>query len=46
MTPDRSELGRYLEDTIEIDWQTPNVSAKAAELVRDCETFLERVQVR
>jgi transglutaminase-like putative cysteine protease len=31
--PETDELGRYLEDTITIDWQTPAVTAKARELL-------------
>lgn len=31
--PETDEIGRYLEDTITIDWQTPSVMAKARELL-------------
>ena len=33
MIPETKDLGRYLEDTIDIDWQTPEVCGKARELV-------------
>ena len=31
---ERSEIGRYLEDTIVVDWQTPAVCQKAGEIAR------------
>jgi transglutaminase-like putative cysteine protease len=31
--PETDDLGRYLEDTITIDWQTPSVTAKAKALL-------------
>lgn len=33
--PERSEMGRYLEDTIVVDWQTPAVSERAARIARN-----------
>jgi transglutaminase-like putative cysteine protease len=36
--PESTDLGRYLEDTITIDWQTPEVVAKAKQLLEDAET--------
>jgi hypothetical protein len=32
-TPETTDLGRYLEDTITIDWQTPAVSEQARQLL-------------
>ena len=34
LIPDREELGRYLEDTIVIDWQTPAVLERARALMQ------------
>ncbi|MCH2187288.1 transglutaminase family protein [Myxococcota bacterium] len=48
LTPDRTELGRYLEDTIVVDWQTPAVLERARDLVTGVEADadeLKRVDV-
>jgi transglutaminase-like putative cysteine protease len=42
--PETDELGRYLEDTITIDWQTPAVTAKARELLDSVTLPEERVR--
>ncbi len=41
--PESDDLGRYLEDTITIDWQTPAVMVKAKELLVGRETPEQRV---
>lgn len=38
------ELGRYLEDTITIDWQTPAVMERAKSLLAGCEGSEDRVR--
>jgi transglutaminase-like putative cysteine protease len=43
--PETDELGRYLEDTITIDWQTPSVTAKARELLEPVAAPEDRVRV-
>lgn len=43
--PETEELGRYLEDTITIDWQTPAVSERARELLAGRERPEDRVRV-
>ena len=40
--PESDDLGRYLEDTITIDWQTPAVMAKAKELLEGAPNAEER----
>ncbi|MDG2050198.1 MAG: transglutaminase family protein [Myxococcota bacterium] len=48
LKPDRTELGRYLEDTIVIDWQTPAVLDRTRDLVAGVgadEDELKRVDV-
>lgn len=42
--PETSDLGRYLEDTITIDWQSPIVMSKAKELLGDRTDPEERVR--
>ena len=42
--PETEELGRYLEDTIDIDWQTPVVIEKARELTAGVDDPLERIR--
>jgi len=42
--PETSDLGRYLEDTITIDWQSPVVMSKAKELLGDRTDPEERVR--
>ncbi len=42
--PESDDLGRYLEDTITIDWQTPIVSEKARELLEGLENPEDRVR--
>jgi transglutaminase-like putative cysteine protease len=42
--PEDDDLGRYLEDTITIDWQTPSVMAKGRELLAGTSTGEERVE--
>ncbi|MCA9505109.1 MAG: transglutaminase domain-containing protein [Spirochaetaceae bacterium] len=42
--PESDDLGRYLEDTITIDWQTPSVSELAGRLVAGIEDPEERVR--
>ena len=42
--PESDELGRYLEDTITIDWQTPAVMQQARTLLEGCDTPEERVR--
>jgi transglutaminase-like putative cysteine protease len=44
MTPELSDIARYLEDTSEIDWQTPAVMQRALALIRDCASVRERIQ--
>jgi transglutaminase-like putative cysteine protease len=39
-----TDLGRYLEDTITIDWQTPEVMAKAKELLDGAVDGRDRVE--
>jgi transglutaminase-like putative cysteine protease len=41
--PESADLGRYLEDTITIDWQTPSVMEQARATLAGCETPEERV---
>jgi len=41
--PESTDLGRYLEDTITIDWQTPAVMDRARELLAGAESPEERV---
>ena len=36
--PETSDLGRYLEDTITVDWQTPAVSERARQLLSQAST--------
>ncbi|MBW2497488.1 MAG: transglutaminase domain-containing protein [Deltaproteobacteria bacterium] len=42
--PEDDDLGRYLEDTIIIDWQTPSVMAKCRELLEGISTGEEHVE--
>jgi transglutaminase-like putative cysteine protease len=42
--PESSDLGRYLEDTITIDWQTPEVMASTKELLEGASDAEERVE--
>jgi transglutaminase-like putative cysteine protease len=42
--PETDELGRYLEDTITIDWQTPAIMHRAKGLLSDCESPADRVR--
>lgn len=42
--PESDDLGRYLEDTITIDWQTPIVSERATALLAGCDTPEARVE--
>jgi len=42
--PESDELGRYLEDTITIDWQTPAVMEQARSLIAGHETQEQRVR--
>jgi transglutaminase-like putative cysteine protease len=42
--PESGDLGRYLEDTITIDWQTPSVTATGRRLVEGVETPEARVE--
>ncbi|MBJ21016.1 MAG: transglutaminase family protein [bacterium] len=42
--PESDELGRYLEDTITIDWQTPAVMEQAQALLEGHETSEARVR--
>ena len=39
-----AELGRYLEDTELIDWQSPALVARATELTEACDDFAARVR--
>ena len=41
--PESTDLGRYLEDTITIDWQTPAVMACAKDLIASAEDPEQRV---
>jgi transglutaminase-like putative cysteine protease len=43
--PESDDLGRYLEDTITIDWQSPVVMSKAKELLAGRTDPEERVRV-
>lgn len=43
-TPETDEIGRYLEDTITIDWQTPSVMDKAKALLVGHEFQADRVR--
>jgi len=42
--PESDELGRYLEDTITIDWQTPAVMEQARRLLEGCDTPEARIR--
>lgn len=42
--PETSDLGRYLEDTITIDWQTPAVSQQARALLSQAATPAEGIE--
>ena len=42
--PESSDLGRYLEDTITIDWQTPEVMEEARRLLEGAGHAEERVE--
>jgi transglutaminase-like putative cysteine protease len=42
--PESDDLGRYLEDTITIDWQTPEVMARTRELLDGASIAEERVK--
>jgi transglutaminase-like putative cysteine protease len=42
--PESDDLGRYLEDTITIDWQTPEVMTRTTELLDDASNAEERVE--
>jgi len=42
--PESDDLGRYLEDTITIDWQTPVMMSTAKELLVDLEEPEDRVR--
>ena len=42
--PETDELGRYLEDTITIDWQTPAVTEQARMLLEGLETPEDRMR--
>jgi len=42
--PESDDLGRYLEDTITIDWQTPEVMTRTRELLDDASDAEERVE--
>ena len=43
--PESDDLGRYLEDTITIDWQTPVVMTTCRDLVKDVASPADRVRV-
>lgn len=43
--PESDDLGRYLEDTITIDWQTPAVMEQARILLEGRDTSEDRVRV-
>lgn len=43
--PETDEIGRYLEDTITIDWQTPLVSEQARSLLEGADSAESRVRV-
>lgn len=42
--PESDDLGRYLEDTITIDWQTPTVMTLGKSLLEGCESAEGRVR--
>ncbi len=42
--PETDELGRYLEDTITIDWQTPEIMSTARDLLGSLETPEARIR--
>ena len=42
--PESTDLGRYLEDTIVIDWQTPAVAEKASRLIEGADGPEARVE--
>jgi hypothetical protein len=42
--PESDDTSRYLEDTIHIDWQTPEVLAKARELCAEASDSRERIR--
>jgi transglutaminase-like putative cysteine protease len=44
LTPDRTELGRYLEDTIVVDWQTPAVLERTRDLLAGVEAEADELQ--
>jgi transglutaminase-like putative cysteine protease len=44
MQPEDDKFNGYLEDTIVIDWQSPDVSEKARQLIADCGSEEERVR--
>jgi len=43
-TPESDDLGRYLEDTITIDWQTPEVMVRTREILDGASSAEERVE--
>lgn len=43
-TPESDDLGRYLEDTITIDWQTPEVMVRTRALLDGASSAEERVE--
>ena len=43
-TPESDDLGRYLEDTITIDWQSPNLMAQAKTVIEGCDTPEARLE--
>jgi transglutaminase-like putative cysteine protease len=45
LAPERDDFGRYLEDTIVVDWQTQSVLDKARELCAPFESETERARV-
>ena len=42
--PESDDLGRYLEDTITIDWQTPRVAETARSLIEGVPDCADRVR--
>lgn len=42
--PETDDLGRYLEDTITIDWQTPSVTSTAQRLLEDAKEPEDRIR--